>query len=192
MKIILSTDNAHKLKEIAELLDGKVELLSKTEAGYGDLHPVEDGDTLEANALIKIKDIQSDAEDFIIGDDTGLFVSALNGEPGVYSARYAGAEGSDEKNRTKLLKALEGIEDRSAYFKTVIAVKHGNETYTVEGICSGRIIEEERGDAGFGYDPIFLPDGEEKTFAEMTDDEKNKISHRGRALQAFIKSINLA
>lgn len=192
MKIILSTDNAHKLKEIAELLDGKVELLSKTEAGYGDLHPVEDGDTLEANALIKIKDIQSGAEDFVIGDDTGLFVPALNGEPGVYSARYAGAEGNDEKNRTKLLKALEGIEDRSAYFKTVIAVKHGNETYTVEGICSGRITEEERGDAGFGYDPIFVPDGEEKTFAQMTDDEKNKISHRGRALQAFIKSINLA
>ena len=191
MKIILSTDNAHKLKEIVELLDGKVKLLSKTEAGYGDLHPVEDGDTLEANAFIKIKDIECGEDDIIIGDDTGLFVRALNGEPSVYSARYAGEEGNDEKNRTKLLKALEGIEDRSAYFKTVIAVKRGNETYTVEGICSGRIIEEERGDAGFGYDPIFVPDGEEKTFAEMTDDEKNKISHRGHALQAFIRSINL-
>lgn len=191
MKIILSTDNAHKLKEIAELLDGKVKLLSKTEAGFGDIHPVEDGDTLEANAFIKIKDIECGEDDIIIGDDTGLFVRALNGEPGVYSARYAGEEGNDEKNRTKLLKALEGIEDRSAYFKTVIAVKRGNETYTVEGICSGRIIEEERGDAGFGYDPIFVPNGEEKTFAEMTDDEKNKISHRGRALQAFIRSFNL-
>ena len=191
MKIILSTDNAHKLKEIAELLDGKVKLLSKTEAGFGDIHPVEDGETLEANAFIKIKDIECGEDDIIIGDDTGLFVRALNGEPGVYSARYAGEEGNDEKNRTKLLKALEGIEDRSAYFKTVIAVKRGNETYTVEGICSGRIIEEERGNAGFGYDPIFVPNGEEKTFAEMTDDEKNKISHRGRALQAFIRSINL-
>ena len=191
MKIILSTDNAHKLKEITELLEEKAELLSKTEAGFGDLHPVEDGDTLEANAFIKIKDIDCGEDDIIIGDDTGLFVRALNGEPGVYSARYAGEEGNDEKNRTKLLKALEGIEDRSAYFKTVIAVKRGNETYTVEGICSGGIIEEERGNAGFGYDPIFVPDGEEKTFAEMTDDEKNKISHRGRALQAFIRSINL-
>ncbi len=191
MRIILSTDNAHKLKEIAELLDGKAELLSKTEAGFGDLHPVEDGDTLEANAFIKIKDIDCGEDDVIIGDDTGLFVHALNGEPGVYSARYAGLEGNDEKNREKLLKAMEGVEDRSAFFKTVIAVKRGKENYTVEGVCPGRIINEERGSAGFGYDPIFVPEGEEKTFAEMTDDEKNAISHRGRALQAFIRSINL-
>lgn len=191
MRIILSTDNAHKLKEIAELLDEKAELLSKTEAGFGDLHPVEDGDTLEANAFIKIKDIDCGEDDIIIGDDTGLFVYALNGEPGVYSARYAGLEGNDEKNREKLLKAMEGVEDRSAFFKTVIAVKRGEENYTVEGVCPGRIINEERGSAGFGYDPIFVPEGEEKAFAEMTDDEKNAISHRGRALQAFIRSINL-
>ena len=192
MKIILSTDNAHKLKEIGELLEGKVQLLSKTEAGFGDLHPIEDGDTLEANAFIKIKDILCGADDIVIGDDTGLFVHALNGEPGVYSARYAGPEGNDEKNRKKLLKALEGVEDRSAYFKTVIAVKRGEENYTVEGICRGKIIEEERGCSGFGYDPLFVPEGEEKTFAEMSDEQKNAISHRGRALQAFIKSINLA
>lgn len=186
MNIILSTDNEHKLKEIRELVEGKFRVLSKTEAGYGDIHPVEDGDTLEANALIKIKPLEGE---IVIGDDTGLFVHALKGRPGVYSARYAGEEGNDEKNREKLLREMEGIADRSAYFKTVIAVKRGEDTYTVEGICPGKISRSPRGEAGFGYDPLFIPEGYDKTFAEMTDEEKNAVSHRGRALRAFVESL---
>lgn len=186
MNIILSTDNEHKLKEIRELVEGKFRVLSKTEAGYGDIHPVEDGDTLEANAMIKIKPLEGE---IVIGDDTGLFVHALKGRPGVYSARYAGGEGNDEKNREKLLREMEGIADRSAYFKTVIAVKRGEDTYTVEGICPGKISRSPRGEGGFGYDPLFIPEGYDKTFAEMTDEEKNAVSHRGRALRAFVESL---
>lgn len=186
MNIILSTDNEHKLKEIRELVDGKFHVLTKTEAGYGDIHPVEDGDSLEANAMIKIKPLKGE---IVIGDDTGLFVHALDGRPGVYSARYAGEEGNDKKNREKLLREMEGKADRSAYFKTVIAVKRGTDTYTVEGICPGRISNAPRGEGGFGYDPLFIPEGYDKTFAEMTDEEKNSVSHRGRALRAFIESL---
>ncbi|MEQ3353159.1 RdgB/HAM1 family non-canonical purine NTP pyrophosphatase [Aedoeadaptatus acetigenes] len=186
MNIILSTDNEHKLREIRELVDGKFRVLSKTEAGYGDIHPVEDGDTLEANAMIKIKPLEGE---IVIGDDTGLFVHALEGRPGVYSARYAGEDGNDEKNREKLLREMEGKSDRSAYFKTVIAVKREKETYTVEGICPGHITESPRGEGGFGYDPLFVPEGYDKTFAEMTDDEKNAVSHRGLALRAFVESL---
>lgn len=186
MNIILSTDNAHKLKEIRELVDGKFRVLTKTEAGYGDIHPVEDGDTLEVNAMKKIEPLEGE---IVIGDDTGLFVSALQGRPGVYSARYAGEEGNDEKNREKLLREMEGKIDRSAYFKTVIAVKRGDEIYTVEGICPGHITESPRGEGGFGYDPLFIPEGYDKTFAEMADAEKNAVSHRGRALRAFVETL---
>lgn len=186
MNIILSTDNAHKLKEIRELVDGKFHVLTKTEAGYGDIHPVEDGDTLEANAMKKIEPLEGE---IVIGDDTGLFVNALQGRPGVYSARYAGEDGNDEKNREKLLREMEGKDDRSAYFKTVIAVKRGDEIYTVEGICPGHITESPRGEGGFGYDPLFIPEGYDKTFAEMTDAKKNAVSHRGRALQAFVETL---
>lgn len=186
MNIILSTDNAHKLKEIRELVDGKFHVLTKTEAGYGDIHPVEDGDTLEANAMKKIEPLEGE---IVIGDDTGLFVNALLGRPGVYSARYAGEEGNDKKNREKLLREMEGKIDRSAYFKTVIAVKRGDEIYTVEGICPGHITQSPRGEGGFGYDPLFIPEGYDKTFAEMTDAEKNAVSHRGRALRAFVESL---
>ncbi|MEJ8785119.1 RdgB/HAM1 family non-canonical purine NTP pyrophosphatase [Peptoniphilus sp. HCN-40583] len=186
MNIILSTDNAHKLKEIRELVDGKFRVLTKTEAGYGDIHPVEDGDTLQANAMKKIESLEGE---IVIGDDTGLFVSALQGRPGVYSARYAGEEGNDEKNREKLLREMEGKIDRSAYFKTVIAVKRGDEIYTVEGICPGHITESPRGEGGFGYDPLFIPEGYDKTFAEMADAEKNAVSHRGRALRAFVETL---
>ena len=126
----------------------------------------------------------SDKTDYIvIADDTGLFVNALNGEPGVYSSRYAGQEGNDKKNCEKLINNLEGIEDRSAYFKTVIAlITEDKKILKAEGICKGMIIEEARGDKGFGYDPIFVPEGFDKTFAELGHDVKNKISHRALAL----------
>lgn len=188
MNIIVSTDNQHKLKEIRELVEGKCHVLSKTEAGYGAIHPVEDGDSLEENAVIKIKPLEGE---IVIGDDTGLFVHALDGRPGIYSARYAGEDGNDEKNREKLLRELKDKTDRRAYFKTVIAVKRGDDIYTVEGICPGKITEWARGERGFGYDPLFIPEGYEKTFAEMTDQEKNAVSHRGRALRAFVESLEL-
>ena len=188
MNIIVSTDNQHKLKEIRELVEGKCHVLSKTEAGFGDIHPVEDGDSLEENAVIKIKPLQGEV---VIGDDTGLFVHALDGRPGVYSARYAGEYVNDEKNREKLLREMKDKTDRRAYFKTVIAVKRGDDIYSVEGVCPGRITATARGEGGFGYDRLFVPEGYEKTFAEMTDDEKNAVSHRGRALRAFVESLGL-
>ncbi|MDD7363866.1 MAG: RdgB/HAM1 family non-canonical purine NTP pyrophosphatase [Peptoniphilus sp.] len=191
MRIIVSTDNVNKLREIRELLGDDVELLTKSDAGYGDVHPIEDGETLEENALIKVESIEGDEGDVVIGDDTGLFVNALDGRPGVHSARYAGEEHDDAANRALLLKEMEDTIDRSAYFKTVIAVKRGDAVYTVEGVCPGQILMGEKGENGFGYDPLFVPEGYDETFAEMTEEEKNKISHRGRALRAFIDSLEL-
>ncbi|MDY3118052.1 MAG: RdgB/HAM1 family non-canonical purine NTP pyrophosphatase [Peptoniphilus sp.] len=188
MNLIVSTDNQNKLKEIKELVQGKLDVLSKAEAGFGHIHPMEDGSSLEENAIIKIKPLDGT---IVIGDDTGLFVHALGGRPGIYSARYAGEDGNDAKNREKLLSEMDGKTDRRAYFKTVIAVKRDGSVYTVEGVCPGRIIEEPKGENGFGYDPLFVPEGYDKTFAEMTDEEKNSVSHRGRALRAFIASLNL-
>ena len=120
----------------------------------------------------------------VIADDTGLFVNALNGEPGVFSSRYAGEEGNSGKNCEKLIQNLEGIEDRSAYFKTVLAlITEDKKVFKAEGICNGRIIKELKGENGFGYDPLFVPDGYSKTFAELGNDIKNKISHRALALE---------
>ncbi|MGI5950090.1 RdgB/HAM1 family non-canonical purine NTP pyrophosphatase [Peptoniphilus sp.] len=183
MKLVLSTDNKNKIKEIKDVLkDLDIEILGKSDVGC-DFEVEENGDTLYDNALLKAQAIADKTDFYVLADDTGLFVNSLGGDPGVHSARYA-SEHNDKLNREKLLKNLSDSEDRSAYFKTeLVLIDPDKNIIPIEGICEGNIIEEERGDNGFGYDSIFMPLGYDKTFAEMTLDEKNKISHRSRALQ---------
>nr|WP_240648999.1 RdgB/HAM1 family non-canonical purine NTP pyrophosphatase [Anaerosphaera multitolerans] len=181
--IILSTDNKHKVDEIKEILsDIPLKVLSKSQAGIFGVEVDENLDTLEGNARLKVLAIKERTDFGVLADDTGLFVEALKGEPGVHSARYAG-EHDDKKNRELLLEKLDRVNNRSAYFKTVIVYidEFGVENI-FEGICDGEISKEERGDKSFGYDCIFIPKGYDKTFGEMSFEEKNKISHRKRAV----------
>lgn len=191
MKIVFATNNQHKLSEIRQILGDRVEVLSLQDIGC-DVDIPETGTTLEENALQKAKYIYDHYHLDVFADDTGLEVDALDGAPGVYSARYAGGEGHDsEANMTKLLKELNGIDNRKARFRTVIALIQQGEVHEFEGIVNGEIIRERRGGEGFGYDPIFRPDGYELTFAELGTDIKNQISHRSRAtkkLCAFLQN----
>ena len=184
MKLILATRNAHKLEEIRAIFDFKsLEVLSAFD--FPEIPDVvEDGDTLEANAIKKAVEIAAATGCWALADDSGLEVAALGGAPGVYSARYAGEQCSYSDNNEKLLCELAGKPDRSARFRTVIALSdpEGN-VQTVEGACPGRIIEELRGTNGFGYDPLFVPEGYTETFAELDSEVKNRISHRALALQ---------
>lgn len=181
MKIVFATNNQHKLSEIRQILGDRVEVLSLQDIGC-DVDIPETGTTLEENALQKAQYIYDHYHLDVFADDTGLEVDALDGAPGVYSARYAGGEGHDsEANMTKLLKELNGIDNRKARFRTVIALIQQGEVHEFEGIVNGEIIRERRGGEGFGYDPIFRPDGYELTFAELGTDIKNQISHRSRA-----------
>ncbi|MDW7667868.1 MAG: RdgB/HAM1 family non-canonical purine NTP pyrophosphatase [Bacillota bacterium] len=187
-KVILSSDNKDKIKEIKEILkDLDVKLLSKKDLGLDNLEVVENGKTLESNALKKARSIYDVIKGHIvIADDTGLFVDALNGDPGIFSGRYSGENATYEDNNEKLLKELNGLEDskRSAYFMTVAAIidKKGNE-HIVKGICKGKIAKEYKSEGGFGYDPLFIPEGYEESFREMGRENKNKISHRKKALE---------
>ena len=186
-QIILSTGNVHKIDEIKAILKGMpFVLISKNDLGYEDFDVVEDGETLEENALKKAEELHKLTKGIVIADDTGLYVDALNGEPGVYSARFAGQAAAYADNNKLLLSRLKDlpIEKRTAHFKTVIAVILEDGTKLMaEGICRGYIGLEERGRRGFGYDPLFVPEGKDKTFAEMSEEEKNKISHRANALK---------
>lgn len=186
-KLILSSSNPHKIDELRSILRGlPVEVISKSEAGFGDLEVVEDGDTLEANAKKKALAMAERSSEIILADDTGLFVDALDGAPGVYSARFAGEECSYVENNKKLLSALSTIAEgkRTAHFETVIAIVwEDGSVQTVEGRCDGAIGYEPRGDNGFGYDPLFIVKGTDRTFAQMKDEEKNQISHRANALR---------
>ncbi len=190
MKIVLATNNKHKLEEIRAILDGCFEqLLSLSELGL-DIEIEETGATLEENALIKAREIVRLTGMPALADDTGLMVDALGGAPGVYSARYAGEAHDDKSNRQLLLKNLENAPDRSAHFGTVIAVCYPDGSYlTAEGRVDGKIIFEERGEGGFGYDSLFYSEEIGKTFAEATPEEKNSISHRGRALRAMLEKL---
>lgn len=183
-EIVLSTDNINKLREIREILeDLDIKIYGKSDIEGLDFEVIEDGDTLYDNALKKASAMADRVDYAVLSDDTGLFVTALNGEPGVHSARYA-SEHDDKKNREKLLNNLKDKEDRSAYFKTeIILIDEDKNIIPIEGVCPGKISLEERGDNGFGYDSIFIPDGFDKTFAEMSHEEKNQISHRSRALK---------
>ena len=188
MKLIVSTDNKNKLKEIKEVLkELDIEILSKKEIGASNLEVEENKDSLEGNSELKAKALSSMTDAYTLADDTGLFVNALHGEPGVKSARYSGDH--DEKgNRKKLLNNLKDKDDRSAYFKTVLCLIDPKKNIKfLEGVCKGHISEEEKGANGFGYDPIFIPEGYDISFGQMTLQEKDKISHRAKALENLKK-----
>ncbi|WFA08923.1 RdgB/HAM1 family non-canonical purine NTP pyrophosphatase [Tissierella sp. Yu-01] len=191
-KLVVSTGNGHKIDEIKSILsDFDIEILSKNDIGLEEFDVIEDGETLEENSIKKAKELAEKTDYMVIADDTGLFVNALNGEPGVFSSRYAGEEGNSKKNCEKLIQNLEGIEDRSAYFKTVIAlITEDKKVFKADGLCKGTIIKEAKGENGFGYDPLFVPEGYNKTFAELGNDVKNKISHRALALEELKNIIN--
>lgn len=189
-KLILSTGNKNKVKEIRDILKGlPIEVLSKDEIGLVDFDVVEDGVTLEENSLKKARELSRLVDYMVMADDSGIFVDSLGGEPGVYSARYGGEDGNDDLNNLTLLKNLKG-KDRTASFQSVIAlITEDKREYTVKGICKGRVLEEPKGDNGFGYDPLFVPDGFQKTFAELDGDIKNSISHRRRAIDGLREKL---
>ena len=181
-KLVFATHNAHKVDEVRAILPASVELVGPAALGCHDEIP-ETGDTLRDNALQKVQYIHDRFGIDCFADDTGLEVEALDGAPGVYSARYAGEPADFAKNRAKLLSALAGISNRRAQFRTVVSLILNDKTYFFEGIVKGRIIAEERGVGGFGYDSVFVPDGYDKTFAELPAAVKNSISHRARAME---------
>lgn len=187
-KIVFVTNNSHKLDEIRKIIDGKIEILSLSDI---DCHEEieETGETLEENALIKARFVKEKYGYDCFADDTGLEVDALNGAPGVHSSRYAGEDGNPRENMRKLMKELQGVENRAARFRTVIALILQEKEYLFEGEVSGKIIDEKRGTGGFGYDPIFMPDGFDKTFAELGDETKNRISHRAIAGQKLVEYL---
>ena len=188
-KLVFATNNAHKLEEVAAILGDKVELLSLNDIDCHTDIP-ETAETLEGNALLKSSFIYRNYQLDCFADDTGLEVEALNGAPGVYSARYAEDEGHDaQANMRKLLHELEGKENRKAQFRTAISLILDGKEYLFEGVIKGEIIKEKRGDSGFGYDPIFKPEGYEQTFAELGNEIKNKISHRALAVQKLCEFL---
>lgn len=184
-QIVFATNNKNKLREIREIMSDLYEVLSLDDIGCHE-EIVEDADTIEGNAKIKADFVTNKYHVDCFADDTGLEVEALNGAPGVYSARYAGEHCSYQDNVNKMLNAMKGKTNRKAAFRTVIALNLEGKSYTFEGRCDGQIIESQRGTDGFGYDPIFMPDGFNQTFAEMSHEEKNAISHRGRATRKLI------
>lgn len=215
MKLVFASNNAHKLQEVRAIMPKGIEVLSLREVGFF-AEIEENGRTLEENSKIKadavaafINDRMSASPndgmmiDGVFADDTGLEIDALHGEPGVYTARWykmptpslpVGKESLSEgeifhANRSKALRELEGKNDRGAQFRTVITLIRGAETLQVEGVVRGKIAEKESGNGGFGYDPVFIPDGKECTFAEMSEAEKNAISHRGRALKKLVECL---
>jgi XTP/dITP diphosphohydrolase len=189
MKLVFATNNPHKLQEIQHLLGDSIELLS-----LGDINCYEDipenQETIEGNAAEKSFYVFNKYGFNCFADDTGLEIEALNGEPGVYSARYAGEEKSPQKNMDLVLQKLTKIKNRNARFKTVISLVIDGQEIQFEGIVNGQILEEKRGTTGFGYDPIFKPNESPLSFAEMSMEEKGKISHRGRAVQKLVEYLS--
>lgn len=179
-KFVFATNNAHKLEEVTAILGNKIELLSMKDINcHADIP--ETADTLEENALLKARYIFENYQLDCFADDTGLEVEALNGAPGVYSARYAGDAHNSEANMKKLLQDMEGIENRKAQFRTVFALIINGKEHLFEGIVKGEITKHRHGTSGFGYDPVFIPEGYTQTYAEMGNELKNKISHRALA-----------
>lgn len=188
MDLVFASNNVHKLEEIRKILPKGCKIISLHDAGIRDELP-ETGNTLKANALQKARYVFDRINGNCFADDTGLEVDVLEGRPGVYSARYAGLQCSANDNIVKLLKELNGVSDRKAVFKTVIAAIINGKEFFCEGKIEGTITFTAKGTSGFGYDPVFIPSGSAKTFAEMTGEEKNKISHRARAIEQFAKII---
>ena len=189
MKICFATNNPKKIEEVKAALGESFEIVSLKDIGCSDELP-ETGDTLEHNAFQKAKYVKEHFGVDCFADDTGLEVDALEGEPGVYSGRYAGEPRSDERNIDLLLRKLEHTSMRSARFKTVIALLLGDDEYKFEGVAEGEILKKRTGNGGFGYDPIFCPTGYSKSFAELTMVEKNQISHRGKAVSELITFLS--
>jgi XTP/dITP diphosphohydrolase len=189
MKLVFASNNKHKVKEISHILDNKITLLSLEEINIHEDIP-EDDPHIEGNALFKARYVFNATGLNVFADDTGLEIEALNGQPGVHSARFAGENKDSSANIAKVLRMLDGIENRKARFRTVIALIFESKEYLFEGIISGTIIDEKRGDAGFGYDPIFIPEGHQLTFAQMTLTDKNKISHRALAFGKLKDFLN--
>lgn len=192
MKLVLASNNKHKLEEMRAILANDIEILSLADINCHDEIP-EEQDTIEGNALQKARYIYDKFGMNCFADDTGLEVECLNGEPGVYSARYAGEHPTFADNIAKLLANMEGKENRKARFRTAIALIINGKEHIFEGEVNGQIIKEYRGHNGFGYDPVFLPDGYNETFAELPAEIKNKISHRGNAakkLADFLSKLN--
>lgn len=190
-KLVFATNNTHKLEEVREVVKDTFEILSLKDINCNE-DVDETGTTLEENALIKARYVKEKYGYDCFGDDTGLEVDALNGAPGVYSARYAGGDHDSKANIRKLLKELDNISDRKAQFRSVVALIIDGKEYLFEGKIKGSIITEEKGTAGFGYDPIFMPEGYNQTFAELGNEIKNDVSHRALAVKAlcqFLKSI---
>ncbi|HLG41393.1 MAG TPA: RdgB/HAM1 family non-canonical purine NTP pyrophosphatase [Chitinophagaceae bacterium] len=189
MKLIFATNNQHKAEEIKAIVHRSVQIITLKEAGI-DIDIAEPHDTLEANAREKSRTVYDLTKTSCFGEDTGLEVKALKGEPGVKSARYAGEHRSFDKNIEKLLQKLQDKSDRTARFRAVISlIINGKETL-FEGVCNGRIIDEKRGRFGFGYDPVFIPEGSNKTFGEMSLEEKTLYSHRAKATKKLVTFLN--
>ncbi len=188
MKLVFATHSENKLKEVQQLLPESIELLSLKDIGCFD-EISETGETLEENAKIKADFVTQTYGLDCFSDDTGLLVDALNGNPGVYSARYAGEQKNAADNMAKLLSELKDNENRSAHFKTVIHLNLQGECYQFDGIVEGVITHKEHGSGGFGYDPIFKPNGYDNTFGELPPDTKNAMSHRGRAIQKLVNFL---
>ena len=189
MKLIFATNNQNKIAEIKSALADGLEIITLKEAGI-DIDIPEPHNTLEANATEKSTVIHKLTNTNCFSEDTGLEVAALHGEPGVRSARYAGDDADNKKNIALLLQNMQGVENRIAQFKTVISLILNDKEHQFVGICTGKIITEQIGDKGFGYDSIFIPDGDTRTFAEMNMEEKNKYSHRKKALEKLIAFLN--
>ena len=189
MKLIFATNNQHKVDEIRSVLKGPLELITLKEAGI-DIEIPEPYDTLEENARTKSTSIFEMTGTDCFSEDTGLEVDALGGEPGVKSARYAGEGRSFDANIDKLLEKMKGISDRRARFRTVISLLINGQETLFEGICEGHITEDRRGNNGFGYDPVFVPDGSALSFAEMDMEGKNRFSHRKKATQKLVAFLN--
>ncbi len=189
IKLVFATNNENKIKEINALLTNSIKLLSLKDIGCHEDIP-ETADTIEGNAILKAEYVYKKYGYNCFADDTGLEIKSLYGEPGVFSARYAGEEKNADKNMDKVLQKLALYTDRTAQFKTVVALMINGEITTFEGIVEGEITSKKNGEDGFGYDPIFKPNGFKITFAEMPLSEKNKISHRGRAVKKLIDFLN--
>lgn len=190
-KIVFATNNAHKLDEIRSIAGESLEVLSLSDIGcYADIP--ENENTLEGNALAKARYVKEHYGYDCFADDTGLEVEALSGAPGVHSARFApGTDHDSQANMTYLLSLLEGKENRKARFRTVIALIAGKEETLLDGIVEGEILKSPQGNSGFGYDPVFKPNESDRTFAQMTAEEKNAISHRGRATSKLLKKLKI-
>ncbi|RLD29475.1 MAG: non-canonical purine NTP pyrophosphatase [Bacteroidetes bacterium] len=189
MQLVFATNNLNKLKEVQSLMPQHIKLLGLKDIGCIEDIP-ETQNTIKDNAIQKANFVKEHYGYDCFADDTGLEVEVLNGAPGVYSARYAGKQRNDDDNMDKLLQELEKKPNRSAQFKTIIALHIHNELHTFTGICKGEITKTKKGAKGFGYDPIFQPKGYTKTFAELSLEEKNRIGHRGKAVRLLVQSLN--